>query len=366
MAGRFQRDPSRMSPRELASVLRELTRTYLPDSRLPGRSTLARHFNVSDITVRRAIDQLVREGVLAARPRRGVFVRMPCASPIRQIIVILGQHDVTLFQQTLLLGVDERCRQRRVKFRILQAPPQLCSPDVLSQMADDDPLTIGWMCIDAVPPEDVLLAWQMRGVPLVLVDMFHPSRRVNFVGFDNLFAIYQATETLILLGHRRIAYCGPMAMGDSVWEARLRGFRLAHQRYQVDVDESLLLTDSGKAGRTVQRIREALAQPNRPAAIVAANQRMGCEILDACTALGLRVPEQISVIASGSRLRLSPRNIDNLSRFELAPPEQLGSLAVDVLLDDHRRRDSANILLGSTWIDCGSTGPLPGLQATCR
>jgi DNA-binding GntR family transcriptional regulator len=50
---------------------------YKPDSPLPSESRLKREFNVSQITIRRALKELVHEGLLVSRQGRGHFVQPP-------------------------------------------------------------------------------------------------------------------------------------------------------------------------------------------------------------------------------------------------------------------------------------------------
>ncbi len=54
--------------------LRSLAEAGLPGERLPSVRTLMRDWQVSPVTVQRALDTLSREGVLEARPGRGTFV----------------------------------------------------------------------------------------------------------------------------------------------------------------------------------------------------------------------------------------------------------------------------------------------------
>src|SRR4051812_27454833 len=50
-------------------------------SMLPSRRDLARQYGVSTLTVERAIDGLVREGLLRADDRRGTFVAAAVSTP---------------------------------------------------------------------------------------------------------------------------------------------------------------------------------------------------------------------------------------------------------------------------------------------
>lgn len=63
--------------RRLYLVLRDRIQRgeIAPLAPLPGEPRLAQEFSVSRVTVRRALDQLVREGIVQRRPGAGTFVR---------------------------------------------------------------------------------------------------------------------------------------------------------------------------------------------------------------------------------------------------------------------------------------------------
>jgi len=70
--------------RRLYLVLRDriLRGEIAPLAPLPGEPRLAAEFSVSRVTVRRALDQLVRDGLVQRRPGAGTFVReKPLAEP---------------------------------------------------------------------------------------------------------------------------------------------------------------------------------------------------------------------------------------------------------------------------------------------
>ena len=55
---------------------------YLPGTRLPSQRELCDQHNMSHMTVRRAINELVSEGYITAVPGRGLFVKEPVAYPL--------------------------------------------------------------------------------------------------------------------------------------------------------------------------------------------------------------------------------------------------------------------------------------------
>ncbi len=59
------------------NALVERVRQSSPGDRLPSETALCAEFGVSRITVRRAVDELIREGLVSREQGRGTFVRAP-------------------------------------------------------------------------------------------------------------------------------------------------------------------------------------------------------------------------------------------------------------------------------------------------
>jgi GntR family transcriptional regulator len=72
-------DPDRQQPlyRQIQAVIRDAVadRTLRPDDALPPERELAADFGVSRITIRKAIEGLVKEGVLDTHHGSGTFIR---------------------------------------------------------------------------------------------------------------------------------------------------------------------------------------------------------------------------------------------------------------------------------------------------
>jgi LacI family transcriptional regulator len=98
-----------------------------------------------------------------------------------------------------------------------------------------------------------------RGTPTVLLG--HPAafcQGFPFVTTDDLVASYQATQHLLRLGHRRIAFLSGKMIAP--WAAeRFEGYRRALREFGLEVDEKLVfnagskLEDGAKAAADVER-----------------------------------------------------------------------------------------------------------------
>lgn len=125
------------------------------------------------------------------------------------------------------------------------------------------------------------------------------------VTVDNYRGSYDAVEHLIRLGHRRIAFIGEtpelhshMQRSREIERERLSGYRDAHLAAGLTIDDALVSTDGryfdlGSIRAITRRVR-SLATP--PTAIFAACDSMAAAVLQELYQMGLRVPDDVSVI----------------------------------------------------------------------
>ncbi len=133
-------------------------------------------------------------------------------------------------------------------------------------------------------------------IPAVIVDPAGvPLLDAPTIGASNWAGGLAATEHLLGLGHRRIAFIAgqPQLLCS---RARLDGYRTALEAAGLPVDEHLIYQGdfyhaSGFAGGTKLL---ALAQP--PTAIFASSDQMALGAYEAVRRRGMRVPEDVSII----------------------------------------------------------------------
>lgn len=150
------------------------------------------------------------------------------------------------------------------------------------------------------------------GMPVVQVERM-TSVDTPVVTADNFGGAYAATEHLIQLGHRRVAFIGvdPSAVQSrpgaaahpDVEQERLSGFLTAMGDHHIPVDDGLVTLESGylnepgvEGSRGYQPMDQFLKRPDRPTAVFAISDLLAAGALQAIYAHGLRVPEDISVV----------------------------------------------------------------------
>jgi len=132
------------------------------------------------------------------------------------------------------------------------------------------------------------------GMPCIVLNNIL-DEPINYVAVDNRSAVFGAVKHLIKNGHSQIA----TVAGDVSTQAglkRLDGYREALQEHNIHVSRSYVTF--GEFLRTPARAaaRKLLKLRNRPTAIFVASDVMALEVIDVAKTLGIRVPEDLSII----------------------------------------------------------------------
>ncbi len=168
------------------------------------------------------------------------------------------------------------------------------------------------------------------GIHVVAVDPHTGPSGLPTVDSDNFAGAVLATNYLLGLGHRRIGFLGGRQDLES---ARLReaGFRRAMAEAGAAVDEELIRVGGYRPETAAGPARELLTHRKRPTAVFAANDLSAIATIDMARALGLAVPDDLSVIG-----------FDNVPESALASPplttisqplQRMGAEALRLLVD---------------------------------
>jgi LacI family transcriptional regulator len=172
-----------------------------------------------------------------------------------------------------------------------------------------------------------------KHIPFVFVDRFVPGIEADIVSADNVTAAYQATQHLILKGHRRIVYIYAPHRMNTAQRERLDG-------YQAALKEAGLPFLPFETKQRIERSHEGLFAAREllssemgdgVTAILAATDNTAMGVLRTLHDLGRRVPEEIAIISFGGTFTadfLQPP----LTTMTL-PMRELGRQAANQLLE---------------------------------
>jgi len=194
------------------------------------------------------------------------------------------------------------------------------------------------------------------GVPVVAVDPHTGPSGMPTVDSDNFAGAVLATEHLIALGHRHIAFLGGRVDLES---SRLRedGFRHAMIAAGFGVDESLVGIGGYRRESSDEPARALLDRAHPPTALFAANDLSAIQVMTVARELGLTVPDDLSVIG-----------FDNVPESALATPalttiaqplQQMGAEALRLLVDliDGTERATNHLRLPTALVVRASCAP---------
>jgi DNA-binding LacI/PurR family transcriptional regulator len=196
-----------------------------------------------------------------------------------------------------------------------------------------------------------------RRIPTVLLGHAAPfcNQFVN-VETDDLLASYAATQHLLKLGHKRIAFfVGPLA---TPWtQERFEGYRRALREAGMDVDDRLVF----QAGRTIEDGAKAALQmineSSDATAVQAINDVVAVGCAETLLSYGLKIPEDISVAGFGNILLGAHFRVPLTTTRQ--PKFRLGSAAVDAMQELLRGQRPESRRLPAELIVRASTGTPP-------
>ena len=198
---------------------------------------------------------------------------------------------------------------------------------------------------------------QNTSIPIVAVDPHTGQGGPSTVVSDNAAGARTATEHLISLGHRRIAHIRGRVDLESA-QLREAGYRESLAAAGIPFDPAQVRDGAYRAPETDQAAHELLTSDNRPTAIFAANDLSAIRVLHVAAELGIRVPEDLSVIG-----------FDDVPEAAAATPQlttmaqplgDMGSQALHILMK-HLAGDDAlqHVHLPAELVVRASTGPAP-------
>lgn len=131
--------------------------------------------------------------------------------------------------------------------------------------------------------------------PIVSIDPLASNPNYPAVHATNYQGAMDAMEYLLGLGHRRIGFISGRAELESS-NRRLKGYREALEKAGIPVDESLIASGDYTTETGISGARQLFAMEKPPTAIFASNDQMAMGVYQVAEELGLRIPEDLSVV----------------------------------------------------------------------
>lgn len=323
---------------QLASILREqIMRGLWPEgASIPSEKVLCAEFNVARGTLRQALRRLEDEGYLRREQGRGTFVQTierPAAAPAiraRRIgFIVPYVRDSSV--PTIFVGFQEAAERLGWTVLFRQANSGIEEQRAtIEKLVNEHVAGIALYAADsdsASPLAEII----PQGFPIVLIDRYLKGVDADYVASDHFGGALWAVQYLIEKGHQRIGFVRWLSTATSI-EHRMLGYQQALRERSITPDPSLTFHVESYPTVDITSLVAYLARPDRPTAVMAANDQIAIALYRAAVIAGLRVPDDLSIVGFD--------DLDISSRLEpplttLAQPfKQIGETAVHLL---HRR-----------------------------
>lgn len=270
---------------------------------IPSERDIAETYEVSRVTVRRAISDLVKEGFLRREDRRGTFIAdTSCSVPLlrnteRRLVGVLLCRTANFFSERLLRGMDDESHELNysVAFGSSDEDPLRASQQI-ERMADEG--VLGFVIVPLAGEnyrdtnERLFSQIRRKGLPFVLLDCYVEGSGADTVVSDNFDGAYRATQHLIDLGHRHIAFLAYLP--TSAVEERVSGYQKCLRDNGICPDEALLKRVRPEGVKIA--VKELMESNPSVSAIFCVNDTKAMLAWEALRELGLRVPEHVALV----------------------------------------------------------------------
>ncbi len=285
------------TPERIAEILRTQASQMDAGSKLPSVRLLMRRFGVSQMMVQRAISTLEEEGLVERQVGRGTFV-VGGAGPMAKTITILRSDYPSRRGDEITRALHHALKSEGHRPIVLT----YCDYARAIEMLRDAPHADAYVLQPMLPqvPLD-LLSFLRKRSSAVVVDGVLDGANIDALATDGRAGLEIAVERLMELGHRRIA----LASGEPVimWDQLAQHFRSLVRWAKLPNDpDPVIVSDTqpnesstaGMRERMERLIEEHRGVPFTAMAIGSYASAKGA--LQAFTAAGVRVPEDVSLI----------------------------------------------------------------------
>ena len=237
----------------------------------------------------------------------------------RTIGIILPPSQRETYENSVYLkmirGISQFCNQRQYISTIITGKDEQEMIQAIQTMTRSGKVD-GYIVLFSRQQDTIIDYLYEEGALYVLIGKAHQfASQTIYIDNDNLMAGQNATEYLIKLGHKRIAFVG--SSYNLVYSNdRKNGYHLALMQHDIPIlpeygVELLSLTQN-----TFQPIQELLQLPEPPTAVVVGDDILAVIVQYVCLGLGLSIPEDLSIVSFNNSI-FSGLNTPQLTTIDI-------------------------------------------------
>ena len=287
---------------------------------------------LNDVESARASDE-TRERVKTTAARLGYGANRIARSLRRQQSEMIGllseEIATTPHAGRIILGAQEAARKRGFTLVLINT-----SRDQLDIQRDTDALLrqqVDGVLYATMYHREVDLPRSLRSIPTVLIDSTSEDGSIPSVVPDEEGGAYVAVNELIEHGHQRIGF---ITNSDDVpaTRGRLAGYMRALADAGLEFDPQLVVAEQSETPGGYKAAVTVLDRIDRPTGLFCYNDRMAMGAYRAAAELGLRIPDELSIVGFDNQELIAEGLYPALTTVAL-PHYEMGEWALGALAD---------------------------------
>ena len=309
---------------------------FIIGEQLASHQELAREYSVSLITVKKALTELIHQGVLFSRIGKGTFVARPSApvdfSKHRTIGLVLSDLKNPFFS-LILHSVEQKISENDYNLLLSNSSKQIEKEE--SQIHRFQDIGVDGMIIASTShvyrASETIRKLKNENFPFVMVS-YIVDEDIYFVGTDHEQGAFMATEHLIQQGYKRIGYISGEE-GNLLGELRKKGYIRALQQYGKKYIEHFVFQlplERNDYQSGYQIGEQFFKLSDRPDAVFVYKDLAALGFEQAMLDQGKKVPDDVAIVGfddiEGSRYAHVPLTTIH------QPTDEIGKLAVETLI----------------------------------
>jgi len=263
---------------------------------------LCEQYGISSTTVRRTLQELVRDGLIHRRAGIGTFVSSPSRRSILLIVVGFDNPEWlkrSYFFSNLIAGIATVTWENDAIFSVVHLLASACADggveSLISSIIDEMSFDGFLLRLEGNLQEEYLTPFFNSGFPYVVIKRYLPHRPINCVVVDDKQIAFEATGYLIGLGHVRVGLI--TTRSQMTGSDRYKGYLKSLETHGIAADPSLICWAKDYYEEYgYEAAVKLLALEDRPTAIFAASDLLAVGAYAAIKEAGLRIPEDVAVV----------------------------------------------------------------------
>lgn len=322
---------------------------------LSSEKILCAKYDVSLITVRRALKALEDAGIIYKMKGKGSIVNADIRktdtavnknigildldwSGLKNVTYPIPPFDIEIYNQNEWKNILYSSIYKKLSDKYNLIVGAYDRNDIIEHFNDTVFTNVQRIFIIGIYTKELIEFLHSQGKLVVVYNNFDKNIPVCSVSNDERKKVGELVEELIRLGHRRIAAInGDINFSESV--ERFMGFQESLMKNSIPVQSALIKWGNMSSQSGYHLARQILSSGEIPTAIVCVNDNVAAGCLYAVKEVGLRCPEDISIIGHDNVVKLhsftEPIITSINPKYELVGEKIAEKLTREIWFDDY-------------------------------